>query len=111
MDNGTLSASAYDAFRAHPLLQGADEVLERHWGPDQVVGTHSHPFDADAVVTAGEMWLIREDRTEHLLPGDTFQLAAGTPHSKRYGPAGATYWVARRHARTDAGGVQAPSAG
>ena len=101
MDNGTLSASAYDAFRAHPLLQGADEVLERHWAPDQVVETHSHPFDADAVVTAGEMWLIREDRTEHLKPGDTFQLKAGTPHSERYGPQGATYWVARRHPRAE----------
>ena len=99
MDNGTLSASAYDAFRAHPLLRGADEVLERHWGPDEVVEEHAHAFDADAVVTAGEMWLMREGRTEHLLPGDTFQLAAGTPHSERYGPKGATYWVARRHVR------------
>ena len=107
MDNGTLSASAYDAFRAHPLLRGADEVLERHWAPNQVVETHSHPFDADAVVTAGEMWLIREDRTEHLRPGDTFQLAAGTPHSERYGPEGATYWVARRRPRVDGeGGVR-----
>ena len=29
MDNATLSGATYDAFRAHPLLQGADEVLER----------------------------------------------------------------------------------
>jgi hypothetical protein len=64
MDNGTLSACACDVFRAHPLLRGAGEVLERHWGPHQVAESHSHPFDADAVVTAGE------DRTEHLLPGD-----------------------------------------
>ncbi len=97
MDNAALSTSAYDAFRAHPLLQGADEVLERHWSANQVVEPHSHPFDADAVVTAGEMWLIREDRTEHLKVGDTFQLKAGTRHSERYGPEGATYWVARRH--------------
>jgi hypothetical protein len=70
MDNGTLSACACDVFRVHPLLRGAGEVLDRHWGPHQVAESHSHPFDADAVVTAGGMWLIREDRTEHLLPGD-----------------------------------------
>ena len=97
MDNATLSGATYDAFRAHPLLQGADEVLERHWSPNQVVEEHSHPFDADAVVTAGDMWLIRADSTQHLRAGDTFSLPAGTPHSERYGPQGATYWVARRH--------------
>ena len=99
MDNATLSASAYDAFRAHPLLQGAVEVLERHWAANQVVELHSHTFDADAVVTAGEMWLICGDHTQHLKVGDTFQLKAGTPHSERYGPEGATYWVARRTPR------------
>ena len=96
MNNGTLSGSTYDAFRAHPLLRGADEVLERHWAPDQVVEEHSHPFDADAVVSAGEMWLTRAGVTEHLRPGDTVRVPAGTPHSERYGPRGATYWVARR---------------
>lgn len=96
MDNGTLSGSTYDAFRAHPLLQGADDVLQRHWAPDQVVPEHAHPFDADAVVSAGEMWLTRGGVTEHLKPGDTFQVPAGTLHSERYGPQGASYWVARR---------------
>jgi mannose-6-phosphate isomerase-like protein (cupin superfamily) len=110
MDNGTLSGSTYDAFRAHPLMRGADEVLERHWAPDQVVETHSHPFDADAVVTAGEMWLMREDSTQHLRVGDTFPLGAGTPHSERYGPKGATYWVARRHrAEATAAAVAGPA--
>ena len=32
----------------------------------------------------------------HLQPGDRFELAAEVPHTERYGPAGATYWVARR---------------
>ena len=54
MDNGTLSSATYDAFRAHPLLRGADEVIERHWLPNQVVGEHSHPFDADAVLLRNE---------------------------------------------------------
>ena len=99
MDNATFSAATYDALRGHPRLQGADEVLERHWAPNQVVDEHSHPFDADAVVTAGEMWLTQAGATRHLKAGDTFQLAAGAPHSERYGPEGATYWLARRHPR------------
>jgi quercetin dioxygenase-like cupin family protein len=98
MDNATLSNTTYDAFRDHALASGADEVMERHWAPGQVVDTHVHAFHADALVTAGEMWLIREDGTQHLRAGDSFQLASGTPHSERYGPEGATYWVARRNA-------------
>lgn len=99
MDNGTLSAATYDAFRAHTRSRGADEVIERHGSPGQVVEAHAHAFDADAVVTAGEMWLTRAEGTQHLVVGDSFQLPAGTPHSERYGPHGATYWVARRSPR------------
>jgi quercetin dioxygenase-like cupin family protein len=85
----------YDALaRSH----GAEEVLERHWNPNQRVELHAHPFEAQALVTAGEMWLVRSDRTDHLLPGDSFHLPANTLHSERYGPEGATYWVARRSA-------------
>ena len=80
------------------LAQGYEQVLERRWGPDHDTGSHTHDFDASAVVVEGEMWLVREDATQHLLPGDTFQLARGTPHSERYGPAGAVYWAARRTA-------------
>ncbi len=99
MNNADFSNATYDAFRREALNGGADEVMERHWAPNQVVETHSHPFDADARVTAGEMWLIREDGTQHLKAGDTFHLPSGTPHSERYGPEGATYWVSRRTPR------------
>lgn len=85
-------------FRAQALAEGFDEVLERVWSPGQVIDTHSHPFDAQAIVTQGEMWLTCEGETRHLLPGGTFALAHGTPHAERYGPEGATYWVARRAA-------------
>jgi quercetin dioxygenase-like cupin family protein len=100
MDNAQFSTATYDAFRRRALDGGADEVVERTWRPNQVVERHSHPFDADAVVTAGEMWLVHDDgREQHLKPGDTFRLPAGVPHAERYGPEGATYWVARRSPR------------
>jgi len=46
-----------------------DEATERVWAPRTVVGTHSHPFDADAVITHGEMWLSCGGSTQHLRPG------------------------------------------
>jgi quercetin dioxygenase-like cupin family protein len=90
---------SFESFRTSSLKAGADEVLERHYAPGQVVETHTHPFTADALVTQGEMWLTRGGETQHLRVGDTFQLPNGTPHSEKYGPEGATYWVARRNAR------------
>jgi mannose-6-phosphate isomerase-like protein (cupin superfamily) len=92
-------ADSFESFRARSLAAGADEVIERRWSSGQVVETHTHAFDADAVVTAGEMWLTCGGETRHLLAGDTFHVPSGKPHDERYGPAGATYWVARRNAR------------
>ena len=88
-------ASSLESFRARATQSGADEVLERRWAAGQVVDTHTHPFDADALITEGEMWLTYGGETRHLRVGDTFFLASGTPHSEKYGPQGATYWVAR----------------
>jgi quercetin dioxygenase-like cupin family protein len=44
------------------------------------------------------MWLTIGEQTRHLSPGDRFQIACNEPHAERYGPQGATFWVARRHA-------------
>lgn len=87
----------FDTFRAQALARGFDEVLERRWEPHTVLDEHTHPFAADAVVAAGEMWLTVAGQTRHLLPGDTFALERDVPHSERYGAVGATYWVARRN--------------
>lgn len=86
----------FDAFKAQALARGFDEVVERQWAPGQQIEEHTHPFDADALVVAGEMWLTGDGLTQHLLPGGTFVISAGTPHAERYGATGATYWVARK---------------
>ncbi|CAN5180451.1 hypothetical protein BH10PSE17_BH10PSE17_06160 [soil metagenome] len=87
----------FEQFTADALSAGATEALIREYAANVVIDTHTHPFDADAIVTQGEMWLSCGDDSRHLLPGDTFSLSRGTPHSERYGPQGATYWVARRN--------------
>lgn len=85
-------------FRTEALASGYDEVTERQWPAGEVLPTHSHDFDVHAVVVQGEMWLTEGDSTRHLQTGDRFTLARGAPHAERYGPQGATYWVARRYA-------------
>ena len=93
----------WNEFRTAALARGCDEAIVRDWAALEVVAEHSHPFNAEAVVVAGEMWLARSGRVEHLLPGDTFVLAPNERHDERYGPDGATYWVARTSATTPLG--------
>ena len=86
---------SFAEFEAAERARGCTEVISRDWKPGQVVPEHSHPFDARALVVQGEMWLTVHGATQHLRPGDRFELAQGTPHAERYGEQGATYWVAR----------------
>ena len=62
-----------------------------------MIATHTHSFAARALVVQGEMWLTVGERTQHLKPGERFELEPDVPHAERYGPEGATYWVARRN--------------
>ena len=91
-----MDTTSFEAFEAESRAAGFEEVLERTWAPDTEFETHTHPFDVQAVVVQGEMQLSCEGRTRLLRAGDTFTLARGVPHSERYGPEGATSWVARR---------------
>lgn len=91
-----MSLPDFADFRAAALARGFQEVLERRWEPGTITGEHSHPFDADALVVQGEMWLTVNGVTEHLVSGGRFRVEAGTPHEEVYGPEGAVYWVARR---------------
>ena len=88
-------SESFAQFESRAKALGFNEVLERQWEPGRVVGTHSHPFDASALVVQGEMWLRVGDKTQHLREGDRFELAPNVPHDERYGAEGATYWVAR----------------
>ena len=87
----------FAAFQNQHLAQGFDEVLERQWKPDTVIDTHTHAFAVKALVVQGELWLTVGADTKHLCAGDPFELAREVPHAERYGPEGATFWVARKH--------------
>ena len=92
-----MNSKTFEVFEAEARAGGFDEALERKWAPDTVVDTHSHAFDVQAQVVAGEMWLTCDGNTQHLRAGDTFALDSHVPHSERYGPEGAALWVARRN--------------
>ena len=88
----------YDEFESTARAEGFDAVLVREWAPDQVLETHRHPFAVKAIVARGEFWLSEGESVRHLRAGEGFELARDVPHAERYGPQGATFWVARRHA-------------
>jgi quercetin dioxygenase-like cupin family protein len=86
---------SFEDFAADAQARGFTQTLVRDWAPGQLVPEHSHPFAASALIVAGEMWLTVGETTRHLRVGDRFELESEVAHAERYGPDGATYWVAR----------------
>nr|NDG07544.1 AraC family transcriptional regulator [Oxalobacteraceae bacterium] len=46
-----------EQFRSVMLAAGYDEVTERSWEPNTTLDVHTHPFDANAIVVSGYLWL------------------------------------------------------
>jgi len=90
--------ATFDEFQAQALADGYDEVLVREWTPGQVVGVHGHPFELKALVVRGELALTCNGHTRRIVAGGGFELGRDVQHTEHYGPDGATFWVARRHA-------------
>ena len=90
-------SETFAEFERRVRAQGYDQVLERKWEPGQVMATHTHPFDAQAVVVQGELWLTVGTCTSHIVRGGGFEIGRDTPHAERYGSEGAIFWVGRRH--------------
>ncbi len=89
---------AYRAFAADARARGFDQVLVREWRPGQVLDEHRHDFALEVRVVRGEVALgVAGAPPVRYAAGEGFSLDAGMPHSERYGPEGATFWVARRH--------------
>ena len=92
-----MNLPSFDQFKQQATAAGFDEVIERDWPPHTVLDTHTHPFAVHAILTRGAMWLTMNGQTRHLQPGDIFELDRDLPHDERYGPEGASYWVARKN--------------
>ncbi len=90
-----MNTPTLESFTAQSMDEGFDEIVVREWSPNLLLDTHTHPFDVSAYVVQGEYWLTVGDDVKHLQAGDFFRLARNVPHAERYGPQGATVWVAR----------------
>ena len=60
------------------------------------MGEHLHPFDACALITAGDFTLVVDGVSTRYGVGEVFRLAAGTPHLEAAGPNGVSYLSGRR---------------
>ena len=60
------------------------------------MGEHQHPFDACALITDGAIAITVAGVERSYGVGDTFRLAAGTPHLDSAVAHGVTYLVGRR---------------
>ncbi len=83
-------------FEASVLAEGYSPTVQLDRVADFSMGDHQHPFDACALVTAGEFFITVGDDVCSYKAGDIFQLPAGTVHQEKAGPLGASYVVGRR---------------
>ncbi|MDO8300231.1 cupin domain-containing protein [Lacisediminimonas sp.] len=71
------------------------EVVPVRRGPGSL-DVHTHPFEAKALIVAGEIAITTGDTERLYRVGDIFHLLAGVPHAERYGPAGVEYLAGRK---------------
>jgi quercetin dioxygenase-like cupin family protein len=77
---------------------GYADVEEKSGPADFTSKPHTHPFAVRALILSGEFRLTRDGQTEVFHPGETFSMQAHCEHAESFGPHGASYLVARKHA-------------
>jgi len=85
-----------EEFKAQLRSLGFSEFVLVEWPANGGLDEHTHPFEARALILAGEITLKVAGRETLYRPGEIFRLAHGEPHEERYGPAGVRYLVGRR---------------
>lgn len=83
-------------FRNQLAAEGVTTIVVVEREPNGSLDTHSHPFEARALILDGEITIIADSCTVHCRAGDTFQLAANVPHKESYGPQGVKYLAGRK---------------
>lgn len=83
-------------FQAQLKADQFDEAVAIDRPIGYAMDEHQHPFDACALVTAGDITLVVDAVSSRYREGDVFRLPAGTPHLEAAGPQGVSYLSGRR---------------
>lgn len=83
-----------DQFRQQLREQGYGEARIRDFEPNLDKDMHTHDQSAMALVMRGEFTLVLEREATTYQPGEWCELIAGTLHTERTGPEGATVLLA-----------------
>ena len=83
-------------FRNQLAADGITTVVAVEREANGFMDTHTHPFEARALILDGEITIVAEGNTQHCVAGDTFRLAANVPHTETYGPRGVKYLAGRK---------------
>ena len=76
--------------------EGFSEVVHVKREPNGALESHTHPFEAKALILAGEIRIMTDAGERIYRQGDIFHLKTNEPHSESYGPQGVEYLVGRR---------------
>ncbi len=88
-------------FEAGLKAEGFGEITTVERPAGYALGDHQHPFEAWALITAGEITLRVDDVETRYAAGQIFRLPAGKPHHERVGASGVQYRVGRRMQRRE----------
>ena len=83
-------------FEAHLVSEGFSDIVTVERAADGFLNTHAHPFEAKALILAGEIALQVGLTERRYQAGEVFHLPANQTHTERYGPSGVRYLVGRR---------------
>ena len=83
-----------DQFRQLLRERGYGDAKSREYEPNLDKEMHTHDQSAMASVMSGEFTLVLESESTTYAPGEWCELPAGTVHTERTGPSGATVLLA-----------------
>ena len=83
-------------FEARLRRDGFGEVVTAEMKANEVRPEHAHDFEVRAMVLDGDITLTCGGEERTYRTGDSFHMAAGTPHAERVGGAGVRYLVGRK---------------
>ena len=83
-----------DQFRKQLRERGYDDAKIKEFEPNLDKEMHTHDLSAMALVMSGEFTLALESEATTYGPGEWCELPAGTVHTERTGPSGATVLLA-----------------